>query len=274
MFPGIVSVHLNMNHDILGFFAKSVLTLVATTDGVADEPHWVTIVLGGGGIIGGFVSLFTLVRASFKDKQDNRINIWKDRAEQLSKDIERKDKDIDKILEQLEKKEKEITDVNNFFQEVIDKFTPKEQIKIVSIFSSLDQVRNDRREDVEDCITAGKYLKSVKNQWLRSACDGAAKLCRKQINRKNRNDFEADMSGYLDWLIISLIIYRHPDAPLQDFVDLPKIEFLEPYTFAIKYLKENERTDKLSDDQRYWLHRMLDDLSKKIEIDFRKTNHG
>ncbi len=239
-------------------------------------PVWVTVILGGGGLIGVSTLLFNLFKQvtdakdetirGLKEQINNVEGIHQREVRLLEVDYQSK---LNRLQQDNEQLKAELTLVKNFrtlLEETIE--TLETQGTTEEASSSVRQLKNLVRQlqTDEEGLTpfrnASQWVRQSRDRWLQEISDAAISSYQELLQDKE-DLFRKDISNYLTWLSESL--YDSILFKFREYVEHPSVSSSFPYRYAFKYLRQKRDFGDLTALESEYLQDYLDELIKFLQ---------
>lgn len=239
---------------------------------------WVSIILGGGGLIGVSTLLFNLFK-QVTDAKDADIRRLENRIASLEKDhvrsidsLERQHKrEINSLQRELENKKQELEKIGDFrrlIEEAVDDLerkgiTAETNASLRKIESYLTSIQSNQ-EPLNSMKTAARWVEYRKEEWLRQAVEVAIEKYPDLIPKSQIASFEEDVANYLQWLYDSLFYGFF--CRLEEYVSTPTIKSPFPYRAALQKLKEIKDFGELAPSEAQDLQDYINELARSVSV--------
>ncbi|MBF2028373.1 MAG: hypothetical protein IGS48_16670 [Oscillatoriales cyanobacterium C42_A2020_001] len=226
---------------------------------VQSSPHWSTIVIGSGGILGGILTVVALVTKGIVDKKETQISDLTQRNARLEREL----------AEEQEKSQRLITSFSERLRSIdAGRLSPEDAVRLREIFSLIKGFE-DLHQGFSDCKRAAKWLDIRSKTWVQQACESVTRKYRDLVPRDKVKTFKDELTLYLTWVHTCLNEHGHTDnTPLPKFVSDPSITSPHPYVAAVSYLIDKEDWGELTPDQIAYLREVLMRLKERIGESF------
>jgi len=222
---------------------------------VQSSPSLSTIVIGGGGILGGILTVVTLVTKGIVDKKEAQISDLNQQKSRLEREIQ----------EEKQKSQRLVTEFSERLRNIdAGRLSSEDAVHLREIFS-LIQGFEDLQQGFSDCKQAAEWLDIRSKTWVQQACEHVSRKYRDLLPRNKVKAFKDELTLYLAWVHTCLNKHGHTDnTPLSGFIKAPVIESPHPYVAAISYLIDKEDWGELTPDQIAYLREVLMRLRERI----------
>lgn len=231
------------------------------------QPHWATILLGGGGIVGGVISAVTLATDRLIKQKDETIKCLTRENDALQSQVTESRHTSNKILEQFREQLQNID---------VGRFSDADKLRIQEVFGLLHKFGSVLK-GFKDCEHAANWLDKRKQILAAEAAEKAVRRYKHLfLFPRNRGiRFQRDMEQYLEWVCVCLSKYggRTVNVPITEFIKSSATTSPEPYVFAIKYLIDSTNFSELDPIPREYLREVLARSTKQLLSELKQQGH-
>ncbi|EKU96696.1 hypothetical protein Lepto7375DRAFT_0564 [Leptolyngbya sp. PCC 7375] len=214
---------------------------------------------------------------------DHRIKIKDDMILALERELGIEKRSNEGLKQQLdsatEETEKAYSTLDKFLEQIREQdISASDVLPVRRIMANFHKLNNSQRI-LNDYKAAAIRLRQEQPILVRKISQRTIREFKNSIpefreiipwrQKQNKQRFEADIVGYLNWVYECLYITGHPDNnPISDYVPNPLLSSADPYRLTVRQIVETGDWSTLTLDQTSYLQGMVEELLIRLSDEF------